>query len=187
MSPGDRKRDPLLGLGIVVGNRAGFDVMGHDRHIEHHPGARTDRQERRIAGRAFLAQAGQHDRHHLLDPLQHRQERRVEPSRCVVVGRTGKFIIEAEGVEERPQPRIVMRAETGMRPERIRHLGQRLAEILGQHLLVRHVVRYLAQAVHVVGERQQPGLDLVLSQYAERVTHHRGARDLTEGTDMRQA
>ena len=74
-----------------------------------------------------------------------------------------------------------------MGAERIGHLGQRLAEILRQHLLVRHVVRHLAQAVHVVGERDQPGLDLVVGENAEGVTHHGGARDLAEGADMRQA
>jgi hypothetical protein len=74
-----------------------------------------------------------------------------------------------------------------MRAEGVRHFRQRLAEILFEQFLVRHVVRHLAQAIHVVGERQQPGLDLVLGQHAKSVTHHGGARDLTEGADVRQA
>ena len=52
---------------------------------------------------------------------------------------------------------------------------------------VRHVVRDLAHAVHVVGEAEQPRLDLVAGQHAEGVAHHRGARDLAERADMRQA
>ena len=90
-------------------------------------------------------------------------------------------------VEERAQPRVVVLTETRMGAERVRHLRQRLAEMLGQHLLVRHVVRHLAQAIHVVRERDQPGLDLVVGQHAEGVAHHGGARDLAEGADMRQA
>ncbi len=64
---------------------------------------------------------------------------------------------------------------------------QRLAEMRRQHLLVRHVVRHLAQPVHVIGKRQQPRLDLVLRQHAEGMAHHGGARDLAERADMRQA
>ena len=46
---GHRKRDPLLGLGIVIGDGAGLHIVLDDRHVQHHAGARTDRQERRIA------------------------------------------------------------------------------------------------------------------------------------------
>ena len=70
--------------------------------------------------------------------------------------------------------------------ERVRHLRQRLAEMLSQHLFVRDVVRDLAQAVHVVGEADQPGRDLVLGEHAEGMPHHGGARDLAERADMRQ-
>ena len=57
----------------------------------------------------------------------------------------------------------------------------------GQHLLVGHVVRHLPKPVHVVGEREQARLDLVLGQHAKGMAHHRGARDLAERADMRQA
>ena len=36
-------------------------------------------------------------------------------------------------------------------------------------------------------ERNQPGLHLVVGEHAEGVTHHGGAGDFTERTDMRQA
>ena len=187
MPAGDRKRDALLGFGIVIGDRAGLHIVLDDRHIQHRAGARANREERRIARRALLAQRRQHDRHHLLEPLQHAQQRRVEVSRRVIVGRTGEFVVKTERVEEGAQPRIVVRAKTVMGAERIRHARQRLAEILLQQLLVRHIVRHLAQAVHVVGEGEQPRLDLVLGEHAKGMAHHGGARDLAEGADMRQA
>ena len=90
-------------------------------------------------------------------------------------------------IEEGAQPRVVVRAEARMRAERIAHLGQRLAEVLLQQLLVGHVVRYLAQAVHVVGKSNQPRFDLVVGEHAEGVAHHGGARHFAEGADMRQA
>ena len=91
-------------------------------------------------------------------------------------------------IEERAQARVVGGAERRVFVrERIRHARQRLAEIGRQHLLVGDVVRHLAQAVHVVGEGEQPGLDLVLGQHAKGMAHHGGARDLAEGADMRQA
>ncbi len=90
-------------------------------------------------------------------------------------------------VEEGAQPRIVVLAEACMGAERVGHLGERLAEMLRQQLLVRHVVRHFAQAIHVVGERDQPRLDRVAGQHAEGVAHHGGARHLAEGADMRQA
>ncbi len=71
MPAGDRQRHALPGLGVVVGDRARLHVMRHDRHVQHHAAARTDRQERRIARGALFAQRRQHDRHHLVDALQH--------------------------------------------------------------------------------------------------------------------
>jgi hypothetical protein len=59
--------------------------------------------------------------------------------------------------------------------------------MLGQHFLVGHVVRHLAQAVHVVGKCDQASPDPVLGQHPKGMTHHGRARDLAEGADMRQA
>ena len=146
-----------------------------------------DRQERRIGLRPLLAQRRQHDVHHRVEALQHLEQRRVEAAGLVALGRRHELVFEAERVEEGAQPRVVVLAERRMRAERVGHLGQRLAEMLRQHLLVRHVVRHLAQPVHVVGERDQPRLDLVVGQHAEGVAHHGGARDLAERADVRQA
>src|SRR6266481_9992948 len=46
---------------------------------------------------------------------------------------------------------------------------------------------YLSQPIHVVGERDQAGLDFVVGEHAKGMAHHGGARDLAEGTDVRQA
>ena len=59
--------------------------------------------------------------------------------------------------------------------------------MLGHHLLVGDVVGNFAQAVHVVGEADEPGRHLVLGEHAEGVAHHGGAGDLAERADMRQA
>ncbi len=122
-----------------------------------------------------------------LEMRQHLQQRGVEPARRVAGSRRHEFVVEAELIEKGAQPRVVVRGEACMRAERIGHFGQRLAEMLRQHLLVGNVVRHLAQAVHVVGERDQPGLDRVVGQHAEGVAHHGGARDFAESADMRQA
>ena len=119
--------------------------------------------------------------------LEHPDQCRVEAARDVVLGGRQELVVEAERVEEGLQPRIVVMAEARVVAEGVRHLGQRLAEMLRQHLLVRDVVRDLAQAIHVVGEADQPGRDLVLGQHAEGVAHEGGARDLAKGADMRQA
>ncbi len=90
-------------------------------------------------------------------------------------------------IEERAQPRVVVGTEAIMGAERVRYLRQRLAEMLFQQVLVGDIIRNLAQPVHVVGEGDQPGLDLVLGEHAEGVAHHGGARHFAEGADVRQA
>ena len=184
----DGNGDSLGRLGIVIRDRAVLRVVRDDRHVKHLPGARTDRQERRIGRGALLPQRRQHDRHHLLEPLEHLEQRRVELAGFVIVGRAYELVFEAELIEERAQPRIVVVPERGILVrERVRHAGQRLVEMRGEHLLVRHVVRHLAQAVHVIGEGDQPRLDPVVGQHAERMPHHGRAGDLAERADVRQA
>ena len=161
--------------------------MGDHRHLQHAAGPRRDRQERRIGLRALLAQRRQHDRHDLLEMRQHFEESFVETARRVAGGRGHELVVEAELIEKGAQPRIVVFAEASVRAERIGHLGERLVEMLRDHLLVGDVVGHLAQAVHVVGESDQARLDLVVGEHAEGVAHHGGARHFAEGADMRQA
>ena len=89
-------------------------------------------------------------------------------------------------IEERAQARIVVFAEARMGTERIRHLGQRLAEMLLQHLLVGHVVRHFAQTIHVVGKSDQVRLHLVIGKNTKGMPHHGRAGDLAKGANMRQ-
>ena len=184
---GDGRRHPLAGLGIVVGDRARRDIARDDRDLQHDAGARAHRQKRRIGLRALLAQRRQHDGHHLVEAFEHFEERRVEAAREIAVRRGQELVVEAERVEKGAQPRIVVLAETRMRAERIGHLRQRLAEMARHHLPLGDVVGNFAQPVHVVGKGDQPRLHLVFGEHAERMPHHRGARDLAEGADMRQA
>ena len=57
--------------------------------------------------------------------------------------------------------------------------------MLAKHLAVRHIVRHLAQRVHVVGEADQPRPGA--GERLEGAAHHARARHLAEGADMRQA
>ena len=171
---------------VGPGDGAGRDVARLDRHLHDDPGLGVDRQEGRIGRGAFLAQGRQHDRHDLVEAGQHLEQGRVELAGAIGVGRGLELVVEAELVEEGAEPGVVMPAERVMRAERVRHLGQRLAEMLRQQLLVRDIVRHLAQAVLIVREGDQPRRDGAVGQHLKGVTHHRGARDLAERADMRQ-
>ena len=89
-------------------------------------------------------------------------------------------------IQKCAQPRVVVRGKARIGPERVGHLGQRLAQVLRHHLSVGDVVGDLAQPIHVVGERDQPRLDLVIGEHAKGVAHHRGARHFAERADVRQ-
>ena len=188
MAAGDGRLECFAGVGIAPRDRARLDVHRLQRHLHDDAGARMNGQEGRIGRGALLAQRGQHDRLHLIEAVEHAQQRRVEAARRVIVGRGSEFVVEAEAVEEGAQARVVGRAERGIfARKRIGNARQRLAEMARQHVLVRHVVGHLAQAVHVVGESQQTRLDPPLGQHLERVPHHGRACDLAERADVRQA
>ena len=115
------------------------------------------------------------------------EERGVEAARPIVVCRRSEFVVEAELIEKCAQPCVVVRAKTCMRTERVWNLGQRLAKMGGDKLLVRNIVRHLAKAVHVVRKRDEAGFDPVLGQDPQRMAHHARAGDLPKSSDMRQA
>ena len=119
--------------------------------------------------------------------IEHLEERLVEAAARVAFGGRQELVFEVERIEEGPEPGIVVVAEALVITERIGHLGQRLAEMLGNHLLIGDVVGDLAQSVHVIGKRDEPRRYLVLGENAEGVPHHSRARDLAEGADMRKA
>src|SRR5690625_3887695 len=71
-----------------------------------------------------------------------------------------------------------------MLTEGIGHSGQGLTQMLLQQLLVRHVIRKLAQAIHVVGKAEEAGGDI--RHQLEGMADHGGAHYFAEGADMRQ-
>src|ERR1700730_6250318 len=115
------------------------------------------------------------------------EERGVEAAGPIVIRRRSEFVLEAKLIEKCAQPRVVVRGKAWVGAERVWNLGQRLAKMGGDKLLVRNIGRLLAKAVHVIGKRDEAGLDLVLGQDPERVAHHARAGDLPKRPDMRQA
>ncbi len=185
---GDRCLVALAVRGVDIDDGAAGNVALDDGDLQHIAVDLRDRQEWRIGLTPLLAQAGQHDLHDLVVAGEHAQQRLVETAGSVVIGRGGELVGKAEAVEEGPQPRVVGGAEARILvAEGVRHAGERLAEEARHHLLVGDVGRYLAEAVHVVGEGEQAGRHLVARQQAEGGAHHGGAGDLAEGADMGQA
>ena len=172
---------------ILVGKRDGALGSIHilHRHIEHAARDRRDRQEGRVCRLTFRTQRRQHDAHDGVELFQRADQHVIELARRVIAGGAGEFIVETERVEEAPQHRVVVVAIALKRAVRVRHHGQRLVQMRQQERAVRHILRNLAHAVHVVGETQEPGRDI--AQQFESPPHHRGPRHFAEGADMRQA
>ncbi len=80
---------------------------------------------------------------------------------------------------------IVVRGEAVVGAERVGHLCQRLAEMGGEHRLVRDVVGDLAEPVHVIAERDEAGRQA--GQFLISVADHGGAKHFVEGADVGQA
>ena len=156
------------------------------RHLQHAPRGRRYGKERRVGGAPLRPERRQDDVHDLVVDLEHRQQRLVEASRLVGLGRRHELVGEAEAVEEGAQHGVVVVREALELAERVGHDGQRLVEGGVQQLLIGHVGRHLAQAVHVVGEADEPRLPPPLGEQLEGVSHHAGARHLAEGADVRQ-
>ena len=171
---------------VLVDDGAGLDVALDHRHLQHHPGLGADRQERRIGGAPLRPQGRQHHVDDGVIMAQHPQQGLIEPARHVPVGGRLELVGEAEPVEEAAQPGVVVVAEALMGAERVGDAGQRLAQMLADHLLVGDVVGHLAQPVHVVGKGEQAAGDLG-SQDGQGAPDHGGAGHFAEGADMGQA
>ena len=171
---------------VEIGNGACVHIAVNHRHLQHHPGFRADRQERRIGRAAFRAQRRQHDAHHRVIVRQDLQQRRIEPARRVAIGRRHEFIVKAKPVKKGAQPGVVVRGKAFVGAKGVGNAGQALAEICAQHVAIGDIVRNLAQAVHVVGEGHQPRRRAAGHQ-AVGIADHRRARHLLKGADVRQA
>jgi hypothetical protein len=163
------------------------DMTFQRRRLQHTAGLRADRQERRIGRAALFAEGRQHDRLDRVEALEDAQQHLVEAARPIGLGRRHEGVVEAEAVEERAQPGVVVGAEAFVLAERVADGGDRLVAVLLQHLAVGDVVRDLPQAVHVVGEDDQLRRDRVLGQRLEGVAHDRRPGGLAEGAQVRQA
>ena len=187
VAAGDRGLETFAGFGIPPHDGARVELALLDRDLHHVARLRVDRQEGRVGLAPLLAQARQHDGHHGVVALENRQQGAVEPAGLVALRRRQELVVEAEGIQEGAQAGVVVGAEALVRPERVRHPGQRLVERRGQKFLVRDVVRDLPQAVHVVREGDEARRDRVAREDPEGMAHHGGARHLAEGADMGQA
>ena len=171
---------------LVLEHHGAIGGAGLDqRHLEHVSGGRADRQDRAEGGASLGPQRRQHERHDGVEIGEHRAQGLVEQAGPVARGRALELVVEAEAVEEGLEPGVVVVAKALMGPEGVGHLGQRLAEVLGEHLLVGQVGGHGAQPVHVVGEGKQPRRRV--RQQGEGVAHHGGPGDFAEGADMGQA
>ena len=158
--------------------------VAEDRHLEHAPAVRADRQDRAVGLLAFGAERRQHRLADRLVALEHAAQHLVEAAGAIAFGGADELVFEAEAVQERLQPLIHVVAVALGGAERVRDRGQRLLQMLRDHRGIGDVVGNCAQAVHVVGERDQPGRQI--GQAGERLAHQRGAEHLGEGADVRQ-
>ena len=156
---------------VGEGDGAGVRVDDFDRDLEHAAGRGRDRQHRRIGLAALLAQGRQHHAEDVVPMAEDVADRLVEAAAGIAVGRRQEFIVEAEAVEEFAEHRIIVVGEAFVRSERVGDSGQRLAEIFAEHLRIGDIVGDLAQPVHVVAERDQPG-----RQPGQRSHRHGGRR-----------
>ena len=118
--------------------------------------------------------------------FEHIEAALVEAAGGVAAGGALELVGEAETIQKAAQHGVVVFAEAGMGAERIGDVGERLAEMAADHLAVRNIVGHFAQAVAIVREGEQAGLDAGRQQL-EGAADHGGARHFAEGADMGQA
>ena len=80
-----------------------------------------------------------------------------------------------------------MRAVACVRAKRIRHIGERLLQIVFKALGIRHSRRNLTHPVHIVRHTDKFGRHFPLGQGDKGIPYHGGAHNLAKGANMRQA
>lgn len=165
------------------GARIRMDLQ--NRHLQDFSAFRGNRHKRGIARRTFLPQNRDNRLFHFFVKLQHFQKPFILPAGFITLGRRHKLVIEPERIQKGPQTGIVMMCKTFMGSERVRHRRQRQPNIFSQHVLVRHIVRHLAQTVHIIGKTDELRRN-VRRQTPEGMAHHRGPTHFPECSDMRQ-
>src|SRR4029450_12120288 len=155
---------------------------------QHLAGSGRDGKEGRVGLPSLRSQRRQNDIQTLIVGPKHLEQGLVEQTCLVTLRRRVEFVVKPKLVEEAAQAGIVVMREARMlAAERVGHRGERVVEVRREHVSVGYVVGYLSEAVHVVGEADQPGFAPALGQDLEGVTHHGGTRHLTERADVWQS
>ncbi len=160
-------------------------VNGVHLNLHDLPRVGVQRQNGGIGCSAVRPQCGQDHGQNLVMHFQHAQQSRIKPAGRIILGGRCKLVFKPETVEERAQPRVVMGRKRVVRAKRVRHAGERLANIFLQHLTLGHVIGHLAQGVHIVRKSQQTGRTARKGGIG--LPHPGCAGDLTKGADMGQA
>ena len=63
-----------------------------------------------------------------------------------------KFV---ESIQKGAQPRVIMVPKAFMRAEGVRNRRDGSPDMPGQHFLIRHIIRHLAQPIHIIAEGEQ--------------------------------
>ena len=155
------------------------------RHLHHHAGFRVNRQEGRIGRAAIGAECRQDHFQHLGVVFRHAEQGRIELAGTVVIGRRCEFVLKAESIQKGAQPRVIMVPKAFMCAERVRDRRDRPADMRGQHVLIRHIIRHLAQPIHVIAEGDQARRQA--RELREGMPDPACARHFAKGADMRQA
>ena len=155
------------------------------RHLHHHAGFRVNGQEGRIGGAAIRPECRQDHFQHLGMVFRHSQQRRIKLARTIVIGRRREFVLKAKSIQKGAQPRIIMVPEAFMCAERVRDRRDRPADMPGQHFLIRHIIRHLAQPIHVIAEGDQARRQA--RELRKGLADPACARHFAESADMRQA
>ncbi len=116
--------------------------------------------------------------------LQNTQQRRIEPPGRIVIRRRSKFILKSSESRSARSRALLCAPKLSCVPNGSGMRVNGLPKTPSQQLPVRHVVRHLAQPIHVVAKRDQTRRPP--RQHAKGMTHPRRARHLAESADMRQ-
>ena len=145
---------------VFVNDGAVVQVAFDHWHLQHPAGFQAHGQEWAVGGPPLLAQRRQDDVDNLVVVLKHAEQGGIEAAAFITFRRAQEFIVEAEFVQERAQPGVVVVAKTFVGPERIGNRRQRFAQVLAEHFGVGQVVRHFAKSVQVVGKGEQLGRDV---------------------------
>ena len=154
-------------------------------HLHHHAGFRVNGQEGRIGGAAIRPECRQDHFQHPGMVFRHAEQGRIKAPGAVVIRRRSEFIFKAESIQKGAQPRVIMVPEAFMRTEGIRNGRDGPPDMPRQHVLIRHIIRHLAQPIHVIAEGDQARRQA--RELREGMADPACARHFAKGADMRQA